>query len=43
MATSNKVVDFVEREQVFVWSLIAAAGSLLFLAAMPSIELACRR
>jgi dTMP kinase len=40
MATSNKVVEFVEREQVFVWSIIAAAGSLLFLAVMPSIEFA---
>jgi dTMP kinase len=40
MALSNKAVDFVEREQVFVWSLIAAAGALFVLAAMPNIQLA---
>ena len=28
MATSNKLVDFVERENVFVWSIMAAAGTL---------------
>ena len=37
MATSNKLVDFVERENVFVWSIMAAAGTLLVLAAMPEI------
>ncbi len=37
MASSNKVVDFVEREYVFVWSIIAAAGTLIALAAMPGI------
>jgi dTMP kinase len=37
MATSNKMVDFVEREQVFVWSIMAAAGTLIVLAAMPGI------
>ena len=40
MATSNKLTDFLERELVFVWSLIAAAGTLFVLATMPSIELA---
>jgi dTMP kinase len=40
MALSNKAVDFVEREHVFVWSLIAAAGTLFVLAAMPNIQLA---
>jgi Bacterial protein of unknown function (DUF894). len=37
MASSNKVVEFVLREYVFVWSIIAAAGTLLVLAAMPAI------
>jgi dTMP kinase len=37
MATSNKVVDFVPREYVFVYSIIAAAGTLIVLAAMPGI------
>ena len=36
MASSNKVVEFVLREYVFVWSIIAAAGTLLVLAAMPA-------
>ncbi len=40
MGLSNKMVDLVEREHVFVWSLLAAAGTLFALAAMPSIELA---
>ena len=40
MAGSNKVDKFVERELVFVWSLIAAAGALFVLAAMPNIPLA---
>ena len=40
LAISNKVVEFVEREHVFVWSLVAAAGTLFVLAAMPVIELA---
>jgi dTMP kinase len=40
MALSNKAVDFIDREHVFVWSLLAAAGTLFVLAAMPSIELA---
>ena len=38
MATSNKVVEWVEREVVFVWSIIAAAGTLFALAVMPGIE-----
>ena len=37
MASSNKIVEFVLREYVFVWSIIAAAGTLLVLAAMPAI------
>jgi dTMP kinase len=40
MFSSNKVVEFVEREFVFVWSIIAAAATLLFLALMPGIEFA---
>lgn len=40
MAVSNRVADFLDRELVFVWSLIAAAGTLFVLATMPSIELA---
>ncbi len=40
MALSNKVVDFIEREHLFVWSLLAAAMTLFVLAAMPNIELA---
>jgi dTMP kinase len=40
MASSNKLVDFVEREFAFVWSIIAAAATLFVLAGMPGIELA---
>ena len=40
MASSNKVVEFVEREIVFVWSIIAAAATLFVLALIPGIELA---
>jgi dTMP kinase len=40
MASSNKVVELVERELLFVWSIIAAAATLFVLAAMPGIELA---
>jgi dTMP kinase len=40
MASSNKVVEFVERELVFVWSIIAAAATLFLLALIPGIELA---
>jgi len=40
MATSNKAAEIVEREVVFVWSIIAAAGSLFVLAAMPGITYA---
>ncbi len=32
MASSNKVVEFVEREYVFVYSIIAAAATLFVLA-----------
>jgi dTMP kinase len=40
MASSNKVVEFVDREYVFVYSIIAAAATLFVLALMPGIELA---
>jgi len=40
MASSNKVVEFVEREYLFVWSIIAAAATLFVLAAMPGIGVA---
>ncbi len=40
MLSSNKVVEFVEREYVFVWSIISAAASLFVLAAMPGIMFA---
>ncbi len=40
MAVSNKAADLLERETLFVWSLIAAAGTLFVLAMMPAIELA---
>jgi dTMP kinase len=40
LASANKVVDFVEREYVFVWSIIAAAATLLVLSTMPGIGLA---
>jgi dTMP kinase len=38
MASANKIVEFIERELVFVWSIIAAAATLFVLAAMPGIE-----
>ncbi len=40
MASINKLVRSVERDVVFVWSLIAAAGTLFVLAAMPNISFA---
>ncbi len=40
MATSNAAARFVERQSVFVWSLVAAAASLFVLAAMPSLSFA---
>jgi dTMP kinase len=40
LASSNKVVEVVEREVVFVWSIIAAAATLIVLALIPGIELA---
>ena len=39
MASSNKVVEFVERELVFPLTIIGAAATLFFLALMPGIEL----
>ena len=40
MAAVNKLVEFAERDRLFVWSLIAAAVTLWVLAAMPNITLA---
>ncbi len=40
MALSNRAAKVVEREFVFVWSMIAAAGSLFALAAMPNLSFA---
>jgi dTMP kinase len=40
MATVNKLVEFAERDRLFVWSLIAAAVTLFVLASMPNIVLA---
>ncbi|HEX6330475.1 MAG TPA: dTMP kinase [Actinomycetota bacterium] len=39
MASSNKVVDFLEREIVFPLSVVGAAATLFILALMPGIEL----
>jgi dTMP kinase len=40
MASSNKLIDFVERENVFPLSIVGAAATLFVLALMPRIELA---
>lgn len=40
MASSNKVVDFLEREIVFPLSIVGASATLFVLALMPGIELA---
>ncbi|MFB3737591.1 MAG: dTMP kinase [Candidatus Velamenicoccus archaeovorus] len=40
MAAVNKLVQYVEREIGFVWSMIAAAATLIVLAAMPNLSLA---
>jgi dTMP kinase len=40
MAGTNEVAKFVERDLTFVWSLVAAAGALFVLAAMPNLGLA---
>jgi dTMP kinase len=40
MASVNKLVEYAERDRLFVWSLIAAAATLFVLAAMPTITLA---
>ena len=40
LASANQVVRIVEREWVFVWSLVAAAGALFVLAAMPNLGFA---
>jgi dTMP kinase len=37
MASVNKLAEMIEREFLFVWSLIAAAGTLFVLAAMPNL------
>ncbi|HEX9124439.1 MAG TPA: dTMP kinase [Actinomycetota bacterium] len=40
MAAVNKLVEYVERDIGFVWSMVAAAGTLIVLAAMPNLPLA---
>jgi dTMP kinase len=40
MASINKLVERVERDLLFVWSMIAAAGTLFALAAMPNLSMA---
>jgi dTMP kinase len=37
MAAANKIVEWVEREVVFVWSIIAASATLFILAVIPRI------
>jgi dTMP kinase len=39
MAGTNELGKFVERDVQFVWSLVAAAGTLFVLAAMPNLPL----
>jgi len=40
MASINKAVQYVERDAVLVWSMTAAAGTLVVLAAMPNFTAA---
>lgn len=40
MSGANALARVVERERLFVWSLVAAAGTLFVLAAMPNLALA---
>jgi dTMP kinase len=40
MSGANPLARVAERERVFVWSLVAAAGTLFVLAAMPNLALA---
>jgi dTMP kinase len=40
MATSNQIAKVVERDIVFVWSLVASAATLFVLAMMPNLALA---
>lgn len=40
MATVNRLARMVERDLVFVWSMIAAAATLIILGAMPNITMA---
>ena len=40
MAGTNEIAKVVERDITFVWSLVAAAGALFVLAAMPNLGLA---
>jgi dTMP kinase len=40
MAAANGAARLVERDSVFTWSLLAAAGALFVLAAMPNLALA---
>jgi dTMP kinase len=38
MASSNPAARIVDRTRVFVWSLLAAAGALIVMAAMPNLS-----
>ncbi len=38
MATASQTAKIVERDRTFVWSLLAAAGALFVLAAMPNLS-----
>ena len=40
MSASNSAARVIERESVFTWSLMSAAGTLFVLAAMPNLALA---
>ncbi len=40
MATANQLNKVIERDVAFVWALLAAAGTLFVLAAMPNLALA---
>ncbi len=40
MAGTNQVTKFVDRSVTFVWAMVAAAGALFVLAAMPNLSLA---
>ena len=38
MASANPAARIVERDRLFVWSLLAAAGTLIVMAAMPNLS-----